>query len=459
MQEEDKILFGLRPCDTYGLAYMDRFFLGEHHDINYHLRRQHVFIVAVNCLEAGPECYCASMGTGPFAEITAHTEYGMQAGKGYDLLLTPDYGPDHKKGEKGENDWYWVEAGSDRGMGLVSCQKKTDIKFTGRRRKKALQEDALKTFRRTLDTSTVRQVLAAHFKDEEWDAIASSCIACTGCTRVCPTCTCFTTEEEQDTPHSGTRVRVWDSCQSVSFTRNAEFHNPRSKTSAVRYRIYDKLQYIEERFGMKGCTGCGRCAAVCPASIDMVDIMARMKERTPHEVLEAPAPAVNVHYEREERLFDPQPYTPLVAEIIDIFEEAKGIKRFTVRYRDRPNQGRPALRGQFFMLTVFGALAELERENILERQREGIEIAKSEGKYKGRKPIDYDEAQMKALCKKWRAGEITATAAMKELGLKSYRFSVSWPRVMPQRGIINEKGLQFYRDLTGELRRDRKSVV
>ena len=75
-----------------------------------------------------------------------------------------------------------------------------------------------------------------------------------------------------------------------------------------------------------------------------------------------------------------------------------------------------------FMLTVFGALAELERENILERQREGIEIAKSEGKYKGRKPIDYDEAQMKALCKKWRAGEITATATMKELGLKPNTF-------------------------------------
>ena len=75
-----------------------------------------------------------------------------------------------------------------------------------------------------------------------------------------------------------------------------------------------------------------------------------------------------------------------------------------------------------FMLTVFGALAELERENILERQREGIEIAKSEGKYKGRKPIDYNEAQMKALCKKWRAGEITATAVMKELGLKPNTF-------------------------------------
>lgn len=75
-----------------------------------------------------------------------------------------------------------------------------------------------------------------------------------------------------------------------------------------------------------------------------------------------------------------------------------------------------------FMLTVFGALAELERENILERQREGIEIAKSEGKYKGRKPVDYDEARMKTLCKKWRDGEMTATAVMNELGLKPNTF-------------------------------------
>lgn len=36
-----------------------------------------------------------------------------------------------------------------------------------------------------------------------------------------------------------------------------------------------------------------------------------------------------------------------------------------------------------FMLTVFGAVAELERAYILQRQREGIEIAKTQGKYKG----------------------------------------------------------------------------
>jgi beta-glucosidase len=42
-------------------------------------------------------------------------------------------------------------------------------------------------------------------------------------------------------------------------------------------------------------------------------------------------------------------------------------------------------------------------------------------------------------------------AIMKELGLKSYRFSVSWPRVIPEEGRINEKGLQFYMDLVDEL--------
>ncbi|MBO5322563.1 MAG: recombinase family protein [Oscillospiraceae bacterium] len=75
-----------------------------------------------------------------------------------------------------------------------------------------------------------------------------------------------------------------------------------------------------------------------------------------------------------------------------------------------------------FMLTVFGALAELERESILERQREGIEIAKAEGKYKGRKPIAIDEAKFRAVCTRWRAGNITATAAMQEVGLKPNTF-------------------------------------
>jgi len=43
-------------------------------------------------------------------------------------------------------------------------------------------------------------------------------------------------------------------------------------------------------------------------------------------------------------------------------------------------------------------------------------------------------------------------ALMKKLGLRSYRFSVSWCRVMPQKGVINQKGIAFYRNLVAELR-------
>ena len=75
-----------------------------------------------------------------------------------------------------------------------------------------------------------------------------------------------------------------------------------------------------------------------------------------------------------------------------------------------------------FMLTVFAALAELERATILQRQREGIEIAKSEGKYKGRKPVPVDEDQLRAECAKWRAGEQTARETMQKLNIKPNRF-------------------------------------
>ena len=40
---------------------------------------------------------------------------------------------------------------------------------------------------------------------------------------------------------------------------------------------------------------------------------------------------------------------------------------------------------------------------------------------------------------------------MKKIGLKSYRFSISWPRVITNRGVVNQKGLDFYNQLVDEL--------
>ena len=74
------------------------------------------------------------------------------------------------------------------------------------------------------------------------------------------------------------------------------------------------------------------------------------------------------------------------------------------------------------MLTVFGAMAELERETILQRQKEGIEIAKAAGKYKGRQKQAIDTERFKAVCTRWRAGEITAVKAMELMQLKPNTF-------------------------------------
>ena len=73
-----------------------------------------------------------------------------------------------------------------------------------------------------------------------------------------------------------------------------------------------------------------------------------------------------------------------------------------------------------FMLTVFGAVAELEREYILQRQKEGIAVAKQNGVYKGRKPIEHP--RFNEIVHLWKGGDITAVEAMKRLGMKPSTF-------------------------------------
>lgn len=73
-----------------------------------------------------------------------------------------------------------------------------------------------------------------------------------------------------------------------------------------------------------------------------------------------------------------------------------------------------------FMLTVFGAVAELEREYILQRQREGIEIAKQQGKYRSRKPLSPPGFQEMVI--RWKRGEITAAEACRRLGMSKATF-------------------------------------
>lgn len=73
------------------------------------------------------------------------------------------------------------------------------------------------------------------------------------------------------------------------------------------------------------------------------------------------------------------------------------------------------------VLQILSYVSEKERQSIRERQRQGIEIAKAEGKYKGRKPKPVNEELFRSECKKWRDGLQTATQTFRNCGMtKSY---------------------------------------
>lgn len=69
------------------------------------------------------------------------------------------------------------------------------------------------------------------------------------------------------------------------------------------------------------------------------------------------------------------------------------------------------------MLSMIAAINEFERENLLERQREGIAIAKAEGKYKGRKAVKIDSNTFKAEYERYKSREITKVELAKRLGV------------------------------------------
>ena len=93
-------LVGVRACELHAIETQDRVFLqGRYSDADYAARRRDLFVVAVNCVEPGGTCFCASMGTGPEVEV------------GYDLAMTEILDGGHR---------FLVETGSERGAEVLA---------------------------------------------------------------------------------------------------------------------------------------------------------------------------------------------------------------------------------------------------------------------------------------------------------------------------------------------------
>jgi DNA invertase Pin-like site-specific DNA recombinase len=105
-------------------------------------------------------------------------------------------------------------------------------------------------------------------------------------------------------------------------------------------------------------------------------------------------------------------------DLLAIVERLEGRGVGFVSLKENINTASPQGR---FILVIFAALSELERETIHQRQKEGIQAAKARGRAMGRPAAQYP-AEWDHVITEWQAGRITAAAAMRALSMKRTTF-------------------------------------
>jgi len=106
-------------------------------------------------------------------------------------------------------------------------------------------------------------------------------------------------------------------------------------------------------------------------------------------------------------------------DLLSLIEELERKKVTFVSQKENIDTNTPAGR---FMLTVFAALAQLERETTLQRQKEGIAIAKANGIYKGRKRRYLDTEVFTELYIQWKSGKTQPKYICQKLGISYSTF-------------------------------------
>jgi ferredoxin len=244
---------GVRSCELHAIAVQDRVFLhGPYVDPTYKLRRENIFVVAVNCGQAAGTCFCVSMQTGPKATF------------GFDLALTEVV--------REERHYFVVETGSERGTEILQELPHREARADEQQAAGEVVARAASQMGRSLDTTDIKSLLYRNSEHPRWDEVANRCLTCGNCTMVCPTCFCTTVEDTTDLAgEHAERWRKWDSCFTVEF---AYLHGGSVRASAKsRYRqwLTHKLATWIDQFGTSGCVGCGRCITWCPVGIDITE--------------------------------------------------------------------------------------------------------------------------------------------------------------------------------------------
>ena len=255
-----RAFIGVRACELNAIAIQDKVFMSnEAADPHYQVSRDNVFIIAVNCAQAGGTCFCVSMQTGP------------KANQGFDLALTEVLEP--------KRHYFVIEVGSETGAQVLS--KVSHAAATNEEQVTAdeIVAQTAQNMGRKLDTEGIKELLYNNLEHPQWDDVASRCLTCGNCTLVCPTCFCSTVEDVTDlTGNHAERWRQWDSCFTIDFSYLRGGSVRTSVKSRYRQWMTHKLASWIDQFGTSGCVGCGRCITWCPVAIDITQEVKAIKE-------------------------------------------------------------------------------------------------------------------------------------------------------------------------------------
>ncbi len=254
--EKKRILFGLHPCDIHGIKILDVVFNQQYKDPYYAKRRENTAIIGLSCMP-DEKCFCKSMNTD-------YTE------DGFDLALS-DIGDD-----------YLVAVGTSLGDDIVTERQYLfeDVEEEHRKKYLEFRKKRNESFQLKLDIDDLPYILDLEQASPIWEELGERCLTCGSCSMVCPTCYCFNIYDELNLDaKSGRRIKQWDACLFKDYALVAGGHNFREeRAERVKNRYYHKQFRMVEQYGEPSCVGCGRCINACPAGIDVVEVLTKIRE-------------------------------------------------------------------------------------------------------------------------------------------------------------------------------------
>jgi sulfhydrogenase subunit beta (sulfur reductase) len=253
--ELKRIIFGLHPCDIHGIKILDIVFQHQYSDPYYMKMRENTAIIALSCIP-DEKCFCKSM----------HTDYSED---GFDLGFS-DIGDD-----------FLVAVGTTLGDDLLATRNHLFTSITDEDRKKYLEfrKKRNQSFQLELDIDDLPYILDLEQESPVWHELGKRCLTCGSCSMVCPTCYCFNVYDQLNLDaKTGKRIKQWDACFFKHYALVAGGHNFREeRAERVKNRYYHKQFRMVEQYGKPSCVGCGRCINACPAGIDVVEVLTKIR--------------------------------------------------------------------------------------------------------------------------------------------------------------------------------------